>query len=209
MRKFYPTNIIFVALLCLCFTLTASSSALACGKERWAVKVAQDKHVKWFYKDQKVESGILVNPVNTTVAKLYQEPYPFEKLTGFPPQWSYTQRAGQAEFRIWKITAFLLKKKNEDDEDYHLVLKSGNNTMIAEIPSENCVQDTPEPLKGMINQAREDFDNWYQQQPNKNSLNQKVVITGLGFFDRVHGGTGESKINAIELHPVISIKFVD
>jgi hypothetical protein len=34
-----------------------------------------------------------------------------------------------------------------------------------------------------------------------------VTITGVGFFDRVHGQTGVALKNGIELHPVLAIQF--
>jgi hypothetical protein len=36
---------------------------------------------------------------------------------------------------------------------------------------------------------------------------KKATITGVGFFDRVHGQTGVSLINGIELHPILKIEF--
>jgi hypothetical protein len=33
-------------------------------------------------------------------------------------------------------------------------------------------------------------------------------ITGVGFFDRVHGQTGVSQFNGIELHPILKIEFI-
>ena len=35
-----------------------------------------------------------------------------------------------------------------------------------------------------------------------------VVVRGVGFFDRVHGQDGVALTNGIELHPVLSIRFV-
>jgi len=35
-----------------------------------------------------------------------------------------------------------------------------------------------------------------------------VRITGVGFFDKVHGQTGVSQLNGIELHPVLKIEFL-
>lgn len=34
-----------------------------------------------------------------------------------------------------------------------------------------------------------------------------VTVTGVGFFDRVHGQTGVAMNNGIELHPVLAIEF--
>lgn len=189
-------------LLCL----AGFESLHACGTERWGVKVVQDQHAKYFFQQNDIASGKLQKTNKTTIADLHNQPYPFTNLHGFPPKWSYTQRAGEAEFRIWQITAILTKKKNEDDEDYHLVLKDGDSFLVAEIPSANCVENTPEPLKSMIIQARNDFDEWLTGQTKK-TFNQKVRLTGLGFFDRVHGAEGASP-NGIELHPVIKIEFL-
>lgn len=35
-----------------------------------------------------------------------------------------------------------------------------------------------------------------------------VRLTGVGFFDRVHGSTGEAKLNGIELHPVLKVEWL-
>jgi hypothetical protein len=34
-----------------------------------------------------------------------------------------------------------------------------------------------------------------------------VTVTGVGFFDRVHGQTGVALKNGIELHPILAIEF--
>ncbi|HEX9929303.1 MAG TPA: hypothetical protein VGB02_12265 [Pyrinomonadaceae bacterium] len=204
MKKVFSRFTLLITLAFFC--LVSAQAVFACGVERWGVKVAQDKHVNYFFKDNSISTGKLQPFLPTTIAKLHQEDYPFEKLTGKPPKWSYTQRAGIAEFRIWTINAILTKKKNEADEDYHLVLKSGGKFLVAEIPSAQCVEDTVEPLKGMIIQARSDFDEWFSKQTKK-TFNQKVRITGIGFFDRVHGAEGASP-NGIELHPIIKIEFL-
>lgn len=185
-----------------------STIAAECGKERWPVKVARDDHVKYFYKNRDISGGELVEAINTTVAKLSNLPWPFEWATNkFPQKWTYTLRAGQAEFTLWRLKARIMEKKNEADEDYHLVLQSGTKQMIAEIPSPNCVADTPEPLRSMIIKARQDFDAWYAAQSPKKNMNKKINLVGLGFFDRVHGGTGQVLKNGIELHPVVKVEF--
>lgn len=197
----------FSATLCV---FAGHFSVNACGTERWPVKVVQDRHQKYFFKNRDIDSEELVEPVETTVAKLSNQPWPFNWSVGaFPLQWTYHYRHGQAEFTIWRLKGTLLKRKKEDDEDYHLVIKSGNRRMIAEIPSPSCVEGTPEPIKTMIVQTREEFDDWYAVQPDKNNLNAKVRITGIGYFDRVHGGEGQVLNNGVELHPVIKIEFID
>jgi len=36
----------------------------------------------------------------------------------------------------------------------------------------------------------------------------RARLTGVGFFDKVHGQTGVSQFNGIELHPVLKIEFL-
>ncbi len=35
----------------------------------------------------------------------------------------------------------------------------------------------------------------------------KVIVTGVGFFDRIHGQMGVAPLNGVELHPILSIEF--
>ena len=204
----FPTRSIVSVLFGL---LTASSAVAECGQERWPVKMVQDTHKKYFYVGKKVSSGELVPAVTTTVAKLSREPWPFTwKPNQKPELWSYKLRHGTAEFTIWQITTTIIEKRNEDDDDYHLVLKSGKKTMIGEIPSDECIEDSPAPFKAMIKQARADLDAYLDLPGNHASnMNARVRLTGIGFFDRVHGGIGQVKKNGIELHPIIKIEFLD
>ena len=110
-----------------------SAIALGCGQERWPVKVGTDKQAKYLYTDRSISGGELIDAVDTTIAKLQQQPWPFSWKPGaFPEQWSYTYRRGLAEFTIWRVRATLIRVRDEDDEDYHLVLKKGTKTMIAD-----------------------------------------------------------------------------
>ena len=197
--------------LFISFLVLSPAAFGECGKERWKVKVGQDEHVKYLFLNNDIAAGNLENPTVTTISQLHNKPYPFPSLTGRPPAWSYYQRAtsggDNTEFTIWTITARLTEKKNEADEDYHLILKSQSKYMVAEIPSVNCVAQTVEPLKGMIIKARQDFDVWKSTHPGSN-FNQRVRITGIGFFDRIHGAEGSAP-NGIELHPVIKIEFLN
>jgi hypothetical protein len=36
----------------------------------------------------------------------------------------------------------------------------------------------------------------------------RARITGVGFFDKVHGQMGVSQLNGIELHPVLKIEWL-
>jgi hypothetical protein len=125
------------------------------------------------------------------------------------PKWAWTQRASKAEGAIWRINAFLLKKKNETDQDYHLVLQRNGKTLVAEIPNPDCLDDTPEPLKSMIIKARSDFDDWFAEHHSEGPVfHQRVSIWGIGMFDTQGHAEGTAS-NGIELHPVVKIEFLD
>jgi len=185
------------------------ATALLCGTERWEVKVCQDAHVQYLFKDFDVDTGELISPVHTTIAKLHNYAWPFGNNM-HPPRWSWYQRStSKAEYQIWEVNARLVKKKNETDQDYHLILKTGQRTLVAEIPSPDCLDDTPEPLRGMILQARQDFDTWFASHSSEGpEFDQKVRVTGVGMFDTLGHAEGTSP-NGIELHPVIKIEFLD
>jgi hypothetical protein len=79
----------------------------------------------------------------------------------------------------------------EDDLDYHLVLRSGSRTMIAETPSLLCTKGaTAYRCRQMINSRR------------VARICGRARVSGVAFFDFLHGQTGVAP-NGIELHPVL------
>jgi hypothetical protein len=114
-------------------------------------------------------------------------------------------RVAPTEDTTYQVPATLTEFKTEADSDYHLVLSSGGKTMIAEIPSPACV--TGGPLQPGIANARAEFDARLASSTQRfQKVNLPVIVTGVGFFDRVHGQTGVAP-NGIELHPVLDIQF--
>ena len=115
-------------------------------------------------------------------------------------------RIQPTETTVWTISATLVGYKLETDSDYHLVISSAQNqTMIAEIPSPNCVGPTS-PLLQAIAHARSQFDAQFTATSQFQTVSVPVQVTGVGFFDRLHGQTGVAP-NGIELHPVLDIVF--
>jgi hypothetical protein len=119
---------------------------------------------------------------------------------------------GESKDAVDTIEATLFDYKEEagahGDSDYHLAIKdSAGRTVIAEIPKPDCLNNTPEPLKSMITQARSDFDSHFTATGSFKTANQKVRITGPGMFDKLHGQKGVAP-NGIEIHPVIKIEFL-
>ena len=159
-----------------------------CPDERESVKDATDPDV-----------GLInATSVRSTVAQMGSWPKP----SILPPR----NRISPYETTIWTVSATLVQYKLEADSDYHFVLlDEAGNTMIAEIPSPDCLPDTA-PLLSRIRNARNQFDSRYQPERVFATANIPVQVTGIGMFDFIHGQTGVA-LNGIELHPVLDIQF--
>src|SRR5207302_11059447 len=104
-------------------------------------------------------------------------------------------------FRLTNVT--LVQYKMETDSDYHLVLHdSAGTSMIAEIAYPGCVSGAA--WSSQTTSARNAFDAKYAVTTSFQTANDTVTVTGVGFFDLLHGQTGVAP-NGIELHSVLSI----
>jgi hypothetical protein len=92
----------------------------------------------------------------------------------------------------------------ESDSDYHLDVKDATGSMPVEIPYPGCVSGGP--LLNQIKAARAVFDAKYTATNLYQPANDTVTITGVGFFDVLHG-QAYALPNGMELHAVLSICF--
>ncbi len=170
-------------------TATSASSTGSCGVERWNVKTGTDSGA----------SSVNTTPQSTTIASLDALPVPS----------GLGQNAGRlqpSEFQTFKLTNVTLSQyKLESDSDYHLVLTDGANTMIVEIPDPLCV-GSGSPFTTQIRAARAAFDARFNATTSFQTANIAVTVTGVGFFDLLHGQTGVAP-NGFELHALLSICF--
>ncbi len=164
---------------------------LTCGGvERWTIKVLTDAQA----------SAINYFPVNTTIAALTSI------ATPNPPNPNATRISG-IEYQTYSVTCKISIKKEEDDNDYHLVLKDGNKTLIGEVPDPSCYAAGLSVHKNEYIAAR-NFVNSHIASGNVNNVNiPDVVVTGVAFVDPPHGQTGAAP-NNLELHPILDIHFV-
>jgi hypothetical protein len=161
----------------------------SCGVERWSVKTGAD-----------ADAGLinLQSTTQTTIASLISLPAP----STLPAN----NRVQPTEITVFQLQATLTEYKLEGDSDYHLILSDGSgNSMISEIPSPACVGSSSLLLPGIQN-ARSEFDARYTPTSSFQTANVPVTITGVGFFDFLHGQTGVAP-NGIELHAVLDIQF--
>jgi hypothetical protein len=160
----------------------------SCGIERWDVKTLSDP----------AAHQVNFQPVDRRVAVL-------RRLDG-PVVHEDSPRFGGVERQTIRVRAQVLEAKVEDDSDIHLVIAPRSHrgkTMIVEFPAPHCVAS---PFKRPeIRAARRSL---LSRCPAIGSsdftlLHGNVVITGVGFWDILHGQTGVAP-NGIELHPVLS-----
>jgi hypothetical protein len=186
MPKFVGRCVLFV----LFTTLAVSSPMFAqCGVERWSVKTGTDADI-----------GLvnLNSSTATTIAAL--------RGLATPASLPANNRVQPTEATVFTLNATLTQYKLESDSDYHLVLQDASgNTMIAEIPSPNCV-GAGSPFGTGISSSRSQFDARYTATGSFQTANIPVAIRGVGFFDFLHGQTGVAP-NGIEIHPILNITF--
>jgi len=185
MKRFWCSSL-FLALLFLFLPVRALAQ---CGVERWSVKTGTDP-----------DAGLinLNSPTSTTIANL--------SAISTPTLLPDNQRVQPAETTVWVLNATLTKFVLAYDSDYHMVLTdAAGRTMIAEIPSPNCV-GPGSPLAAGIAHARAQFDAMFTATTAFQTVSIPVQITGVGFFDYLEGQEGLAP-NGIELHPIIDIIF--
>jgi hypothetical protein len=109
------------------------------------------------------------------------------------------------EQTTYKIRVRLVAAKVEDDSDIHLVVADPRTggTMIVELPALGCTTGASAANRLRMERARAAFLRACHDPGNGSfsNLTGSATITGIGFFDRIHGQRGVAA-NGIELHPV-------
>lgn len=112
------------------------------------------------------------------------------------------------ELSTYRVTARLVYAKLEPDHDIHLVVADPVTlgTMIVEFPDPTCPVVVGTPHASDIASARrailQAIGTTYAPQ-----LFGTAEITGVGFFDTIHGQHGVAP-NGIELHPALSFRLL-
>ncbi len=168
--------------------ITMTIALPTCGVERWSVKVGTDP-------DASLCDLTKATPV--TLATMRGWPAPAS-----PP---LNARVAPYETTVWVVNGTLIDYKKESDVDYHLVLQDGaGTTIVTEIPCPCC--GVGSPFQSMMANARSTFDARLTATTSFQNPNIPVRLTGVGFFDFLHGQTGVAP-NGIEVHSILSIAF--
>jgi hypothetical protein len=162
-----------------------------CGSERWAVKTLTDAAAP------KVRFGS-VKATSVKRLRLLNAPTVLKATTA---------RGSGTERNVYSVTALLLSMRKEDDSDIHLVVADPKlgGTMIVEFPSSTCTTGGATAERRSMRNARADLTAACGGEPGTSpvTLTGKATITGVGYFDPIHGQTGVAP-NGIELHPVLA-----
>ncbi len=185
-----------IYLLCYFLLFTLYFSFGQCGEERWDVKTLSDNDTV-LIKFNKV--------VKTNIHEQASLPKPGKIKRDLPRQSSETE--------VFSIECYILGFKREKDMDIHIVIKELNSeeTMVAELPSPWC----PEIEATSRSKTFQKVNEWFLNNIGKPGERYKtlrkpipVTITGMGFFDFVHGQKGMAA-NGREIHPVIKIALLN
>jgi len=188
-----------------------------CGSERWNIKTLDDPGA----------NQVSMAARSVTIDSLVSLPVP----NGFNGN-NDTQRYVPTEDNVYTVRAWLVGFKEEADRDLHVVIadpalnslamadlkapKKGQadhrpkDIMIAEIPDSQCSSVKEGGHASQISAVRSSFKNCFGPPSMSFKLfsdRMIVDVSGVGFFDKIHGQTGVAR-NGIELHPVLRIKTV-
>jgi hypothetical protein len=165
------------------------SPAIQCDQERLSVRVGTDKDADL------IDLGSLMP---TTIAVLYSLPKP----NSIPDN----NRISPYETTVWVINATLRFYKLDAHLEYQLNLRDElGNTILAMIPCSCCIASSS-VFGPPIAKARSEFDKRFTALDTWQAADVPVRITGVGFFESLHGQT-DTPPNGAELYPVLDIKF--
>lgn len=177
-----------IYILSFCVFLFGFQEVEDCGKNRWGVKTLTDANA----------SKVRMKPIKTTIDSLRNIKVTQKIGTNTP-------RFG-TEFYSFQITCGIKEYINEADGDIHLVLydlKDTSKTFVAEIPDPNCPMVKGSKYESNFKKCRDEVGKW--RLPKGKMTNGEYQLTGIFFFDKIHGVSGAST-NGGELHPLKSIK---
>lgn len=195
-------------------TLSCNTSSQRCGVQRWHTKTLDDVD----------ENQINWVPNLATVTQLNNLPVP-STYNENGPGGSDTGRFAPYEMQVFTVRALLVTRKHETgssgDDDYHVEIADPNNpsaTMVTEAPHGECTYACASGFGADFDQVRAELDACFGAASSSFQAFPAGVIvdlTGVGFFDGLHGQTGalgnpssNGKSSNFELHPIVHLEFV-
>lgn len=120
-------------------------------------------------------------------------------LLDVPEVKSSTERQ-DVEKQVYTVRCVVEEVDRKRDGDYHVLLKSGDKYLIAEIPNPGCDYATGSPYLELFRAA-------YEFVESNDVEGQEVEVTGVAFVDIDHHYSRKQADNNLELHPVLRIRY--
>jgi hypothetical protein len=154
-------------------------------------------HRRWPVKTLTDADRALVDrtPVDSTVAYL-------ASLPRVPGPLPHDRRIPPHERKVYRVRARLEAVHRMLDGDFHVLISDPDDRkarMIVEVPA---------PGEGKTTGLSETFRRTRAALSEKGDPGRLVRVTGVGFFDYTHWQPGAAQ-NGFELHPVLSVEFLD
>src|SRR4051794_16549339 len=166
------------------------SKQIGCGVERWSIKTLADPLGR--------KLGLV--PRAATIRALRRKSV---------PAYLSLRRMLRGEGTAFRVRAKLVEMKLEDDGDIHLVIADPQRTgatMIAEFPAATCTGGATPNARLKMRHARSALIAACGSPSGSfRRLGGTATISGVGFFDQIHGQTGVAP-NGVELHPVVGFR---
>ena len=181
-RAFRIALVVFVAISLVVIFLLLEH---AISHRRWPVKTLTDVDRE------------LVNraPVDSTVRSLASLP----KVPGPLP---HDRRIPPHELTVYRVRARLVAVHKMLDGDLHVLIEDPDDEkarMIVEVPA---------PSEGETTGLSETYRRTREALRERGDPGRLVSVSGVGFFDYTHWQPGAAR-NGFELHPVLSVEFLD
>lgn len=185
---------LFFLFITFSFVLNCGVLGQNCGIERWKIKTLSDADTA------EIDfSNIKGSSVHEQVNLLR----PFGKINARQP----------SEEEVYQIECFIIGFVKEKDHDIHIKVKDVNTdeTMVIELVNPDCFDAKNSSHYHQFQEVYESFINNMGAPHSTFKLLDTptlISITGVGFWDFLHGQKGMAK-NGREIHPVLSMIFPD
>jgi hypothetical protein len=170
-----------------------NGTLITCGVERWAVKTCYDADTV------NVKFNNIVPTTITYQRSLIKPTLPGDNTTRLT-----------VEDTVFSLDCYIVECKLETDQDVHVVISTIGNTsetMVAEIVNPECPNIVNTSRYTMFKTLRDWFVATFSPNTSFKSIGVSVHITGVGFFDFLHGQTGIPP-NGREIHPILTMTLI-
>ena len=157
----------------------------SCGVERWPVKTLTDSGAR--------------------LVDLAVHPATVRYLGSLAASAGGQDSRGPLESRVFGVRARLVGVKRSADSDYHLILRDGGATMIAEMPFAGCTLGAQ--YRYAMTTARAKLERAFGGPVVSLHRSLRVRVVGVLFFDYPHEQLGHAP-NYAELHPVTGFRVL-